>query len=89
MPKQRRLLDTYTFPGFRPLATVVGIFGDPKARLVRLLRRGKKQRAGSAAAVAIASTIARFAESAICPAAIPESFSTSKCGAWLACGVAP
>jgi integrase len=28
----RRLADAYTFPGFRPLATVRGLFGDPQAR---------------------------------------------------------
>ena len=43
MAKQRRLLDTYVFPPFYPLATVRGIFGDPKARLVQLVRREKKR----------------------------------------------
>ena len=33
---------TYRFPGFRPGTTVQGIFGDPKARVVYLHRRGKK-----------------------------------------------
>jgi len=49
MQKQRRLWDAYHFPGFRPRATVHGIFGDPKARVVHLERRGKKQFAGAAA----------------------------------------
>ena len=44
MRKPRRLDDAYRFPGFRPEATVRGIFGDPKARILRLLRRGKKLR---------------------------------------------
>ena len=39
----RRLLDAYRFPGFRPQATVKGVFGDPKARIVTLVRRGKKR----------------------------------------------
>jgi hypothetical protein len=39
MQKQRRLWDAYRFPGFRPRATVHGIFGDPKARVVHLERR--------------------------------------------------
>lgn len=30
-------------PGFRTLQTVHGIFGDAHARLIRLVRRGKKQ----------------------------------------------
>src|SRR5271157_3354335 len=41
MRKPRRLDDAFRFPGFRPEATVRGIFGDPKARILRLLRRGK------------------------------------------------
>jgi hypothetical protein len=43
--KRRRLTDTYTFPGFRPLQTIIGLFGDPRARLIRLVRRGKKRSA--------------------------------------------
>ena len=43
MTKNRKLWDTYRFPGFRPTPVVVGIFGDPKARVLRLNRRGKKQ----------------------------------------------
>jgi hypothetical protein len=41
MRKQRRLEDAYRFIGFRPDPKVRGIFGDPKARIVQLLRRGK------------------------------------------------
>lgn len=43
--RKRRLWDAYAFPGFRPEATVRGIFGDPKARIVRLKRRSKKRAA--------------------------------------------
>ena len=39
--RSRRLLDAYRFPGFRPQVTVEGVFGDPKARIVTLVRRGK------------------------------------------------
>jgi hypothetical protein len=39
--KRRRLADAYTFSGFRPLQPVQGLFGDPGARLVTLVRRGK------------------------------------------------
>src|SRR5438094_4372481 len=31
--RKRRLSDAYSFPGFRPEATVRGVFGDPKARV--------------------------------------------------------
>jgi hypothetical protein len=40
--RRRRLWDTYCFPGFRPEQTVRGIFGDPKARVITLKRRSKK-----------------------------------------------
>jgi hypothetical protein len=43
--KPRRLADTYTFPGFHPLAYVQRIFGDPQARLITLVRRRKKHSA--------------------------------------------
>jgi hypothetical protein len=39
MGKKRSLLDGYQFPGYRPRARVKGIFGDPKARVIRLERR--------------------------------------------------
>jgi hypothetical protein len=58
MRKQRRLWDTYSFPGFRPGCTVQGIFGDPKARVVYLDRRGKKRFAGPAAISSEDGTIA-------------------------------
>src|SRR5947199_9922738 len=43
-----RLIDTYRFPDFRPSATVRGVFGDPRARILRLARRGKKHDAAFA-----------------------------------------
>jgi hypothetical protein len=44
----RRLWDTYAFSGFRVQPTVRGVFGDPKARIVSLVRRSKKRHAGAA-----------------------------------------
>jgi hypothetical protein len=58
MRKHRRLWDTYRFPGFRPRSTVRGIFGDPKARIVFLDRRGKKRFAQPAAISSEDGTIA-------------------------------
>ncbi len=46
MRTHRRLEDTYRFPGFRPLATVRGVFGDPLVRILPLQRRGKKHSVG-------------------------------------------
>ena len=39
--RARRLVDVYRFPAFRPRAAVGGVFGDLKARIVRLERREK------------------------------------------------
>lgn len=69
MARYRRLWDTYRFPGFRPQHTVSGIFGDPKARVIRLVRRGKKRRAEFAALFIIRSTTGRS-----------EGFGTSPAG---------
>ncbi len=38
---KRRRQDAYRFAGFRSLATVQGVFGDPKARVITLNRRAK------------------------------------------------
>jgi len=40
--KRKRLLDAYPFPGFQPDPELVGVFGDPHARVVRLARQLKK-----------------------------------------------
>ena len=42
MSKYKRLTDAYQFPGFQPQLRVVGVFGDPKARVIRLKRVEKK-----------------------------------------------
>ena len=54
---RRRLSDSYRFPGFRPLPTVVGVFGDRHVRIVSLVRRSKKRPAECAAVGTVASTI--------------------------------
>jgi hypothetical protein len=43
MHKKKRLTDAYKFMGFIPSKTVTGFFGDPKARIIQLHRRQKKQ----------------------------------------------
>ena len=81
MRKHRRLWDAYHFPGFCPLSTVHGIFGDPKARVLRLHRRGKKQFAAVVAMVIGVGTTAKFVGSATCPAETLESTWSWKSGA--------
>lgn len=71
MVKNRKLWDTYRFPGFRPAPTVTGIFGDPKARIIRLTRRGKKQFVELAGRFIGPFTIGRYGEFETCLAAIP------------------
>ncbi|MGH7774356.1 MAG: hypothetical protein ACREQA_19190 [Candidatus Binatia bacterium] len=68
--RKRRLWDGYAFPGFRPQATVRGVFGDPKARVITLTRRSKKHsvepaerstRVGTTGSGGRSSTLARTA----------------------------
>jgi hypothetical protein len=68
--KRRRLADAYTFPCFRPLQRVQGMFGDPKARLITLVRRGKKRSAAPAARHTAAGTTEGTDEFGTCPAPI-------------------
>ncbi|MHB1943994.1 MAG: hypothetical protein ACYCPE_01950 [Metallibacterium sp.] len=42
MTKKKRLIDAYRLTGFRPLEGIRGVFGDPHARVVTLMRRSKK-----------------------------------------------
>src|SRR5208337_5229462 len=75
MRKPRRLDDAFRFPGFRPEATVRGIFGDPKARILRLLRRGKKRPAGRVGGDRELSTTAR-------PVSVPQVLFCSLPSKW-------
>jgi hypothetical protein len=79
--RKRRLWDAYVFPDFRPEATVRGIFGDPKARIIRLRRRSKKRGALVAVASIRAGMTVRSVAYVISRAAILAYFSSSKCGA--------
>lgn len=78
--KHRRLADAYTFAGFRPLEHVEGMFGDPRARLVKLVRRGKKRSAASAGRRITRGTTVDSAGSAICPAPTTGFTSIWRCG---------
>lgn len=79
--KRKRLLDAYRFPGFRPLETVRGIFGDHKARVVTLVRRSKKPSATPAAVRIPAGTTRNPGGCATCPAGTPASIWNWKSGA--------
>ena len=68
MRKPKRLWDLYRFPGFSPEHTVSGIFGDPRARVIALIRRGKKRFAVPAGTFIAPITIGGPAEFETCPA---------------------
>jgi hypothetical protein len=73
MPIARRpwlLFDEYRFPGFRPLPTVQGIFGDPGARVISFVRREKKQPADDAVRSSGAGPIAKSGAFGTSPAAM-------------------
>jgi hypothetical protein len=73
MGKKRRLLDEYHFPGFRPRSKIQGIFGDPKARVIKLDRSQKKLHAVVAALCIAVTTTRRYDKYGICPVGMPES----------------
>ena len=87
--KVRRLADAYRFPGFRTLQTVQGIFGDAHARLIRLVRRGKKQSVEPVGPCIGGGTTAGNAEPAISPAEIIAFTWSWRCGAFTVAGAAP
>jgi len=65
MRKTRRLTDAYRFVGFIPQQVVVGVFGDPKARVIKLNRVEKKHVVRNAERSIMVFMTARCAVSAI------------------------
>jgi hypothetical protein len=57
MSQFHSLRDFYSYPGFTPIATVRGVFGDPYAAVITLRRRPKKHSAVNAAFPIARSTI--------------------------------
>lgn len=78
--RRRQLRDAYRFKGFIPGAMVVGIFGDPTARVLPLGRRQKKRLVACVAFGTRAITTRRSAEFEIYPVATPTSIWRSRCG---------
>jgi hypothetical protein len=89
MPKTRHLRDVYRFPGFDPLASVHGIFGDPVAVVVTLQRRQKKPPVGFAVRSLAPFTIKGRVESATFRVVTSGSISISSFVGFSAAGVAP
>jgi len=88
MAKRQRLQDEYRFAGARPLATVRGVFGDPMARIVVLVRRRKKRLVGCVGGGTAASTIGAGGWYAICRAVVPAFTWRWKSAGWRAEGAA-
>ena len=78
MATTRQLRDVYRFPGFEPLATVRGIFGDPYAVVVSLQRRRKKPPAECVGKHRSLFTIEGHGRSATFPVATNVSTSRSR-----------
>lgn len=72
MRKIKKLLDEYTFPGFRPRAAIKGKFGDHQARVIQLERRQKKLFAAPAAPATGLSMTGGLDWPGIYHAAMPE-----------------
>jgi hypothetical protein len=86
MRKHKRLIDGYRFEGYEPSENLTGIFGDPKARVIHLKRREKKQSVHSAALRTKAITTGRRAACATSPAEICVSISNWRYAVWSAGG---
>ncbi len=75
----------YSFPGFRARARFKsGIFQDPHARVVSLVRRKKKRFVQGANIPGRVSTIVGFIGFVICAQGQCESTWNSNTGAWIA-----
>jgi len=66
MAKHKRLWDAYYFPGFSPEHALSGIFGDPRARVIGLIRRGKKLFVGRVVIFISATTTGKSGGFATC-----------------------
>lgn len=89
MQKHRRLKDEYRYPGFVPLTTVKGVFGDPRAVIISL-RRCRKKRAAATAVGRVDHSMTSVRERfVICLAATSESISRSICVEFAVLGVVP
>ena len=59
MKYHKTLQELFSFPGFRAKQTLLGKFGDPKIRIIELMRRKKQPSAPIANHSAIVTTISR------------------------------
>ena len=88
MKSIRTLSELFSLNGFRAKAALTGKFGDPKARLVTLVRRKKRVSALAAEPVITATTIASYARLAIWMPLAFEYILVTRDGVCVAQGVA-
>jgi hypothetical protein len=88
MKTGRSLRELFSFPGFVAAATLKGVFGDPKARIVSLRRRKKRPFARIAAIAAAAATTSACAEPETCVWPVGACTLSSSVGESTAPGVA-
>lgn len=79
MARSKNLEDAYRFPRFHPLPNIRGVFGDPFARIITLIRREKKRHAASVAVFTRDITTGRQDVSETFPAVAFASTWNSKC----------
>src|SRR5260370_38974317 len=79
MAKFKQLYDLYRFPGFVPQPGIQGVFGDPRAVVITLRRRRKKQFATSAVKCLGAVTTSGLGASGTSPVATSVSISPTSC----------
>lgn len=80
MRKNKRLSDAYRFKGFTPEEGVRGVFGDPRAVVIRLKRKGKKRFARCVGVPAGRSMTTRFVGYETCPAGTSTPTWKWRCG---------
>lgn len=88
MAKFKLLHDLYRFPGFVPLPSIRGVFGDPRAVLITLQRRRKKRFVASAAKGIAVTTTSGHDGYAIFPVATNGFILSSRCAGFSVPGVA-
>jgi hypothetical protein len=89
MEKRKRLLDEYRFPGYRPNAEVRGVFGDPRARIIRLERAQKKRFVVVVVRFTGATTTRRYGGFEICPVGMLGFIWRWRYGGFIAGSVGP
>ncbi len=80
-------MDEYQFPGYRPKARIQGVFGDPRARVIQLGRKGKKRYVAVVVQFTEAITIGRCGGYGIFPVGMLGFIWRWRCGESSAEGV--